>query len=306
MSKRSKRKRKRKNKLKRLFGRRKKQMLLTEKEINEKFNTVAPAGEEYWETEIDCVEACSKAPADVVIWMKPLVKVKIDALMEKYPNIEWLAYLVGNNENENKNIVEDIYIPKQQVTATKVDNIEATDFNKLPIIGVLHSHHGMGNGFSGTDHEYVNGNHDISLVISKDGVAGQVRWKTPCGAFKIVAAKVRPLMEVDFNKEEFLKTETEKIETKTYTSPYGNTPYTYQGDGGEQGRFVQKGPETGTGGRVFPNLNKQEQELVNELDNMEDEEETWSVEEETDEQNELEDGDQDQSLNDALKEAFGE
>ena len=281
-------------------------MLLTEKEINEKFNTVVHPGEEYWETEIDCVEACSKAPTEVVIWMKPLVKVKIDALMEKYPNIEWFSYLIGNNEN-NKIIVEDIYIPKQQVSATRVDNIEATDFNKLPVIGALHSHHGMGNGFSGTDHDYVNGNHDISLVISKDGVAGQVRWKTPCGALKIVGAKVRPLMEVNFNKEEFLKTETKKIEEKTYNSPYSGhavhdpTPYTYQGDGEGQGRFVQK-THVGSGGRVFPDLNKQEQELVNELENM-DEEETWSVDETDDETEVI---DQDQSLIDALNEAFGE
>lgn len=240
--------------------------------------------EEYWETEIDCVEACSKAPDEIVIWVRPLAKVKIDALMEKFPAIEWFSYLLG--EVKETYIVNDLYIPKQTVTSTSVDNIDAPDFNKLPVIGALHSHHGMGNGFSGTDHTYVNGNHNISLVISKDGVAGQVRWNTPCGALKIVNAKVKPLMEVDFDKDEFLKVETEKIEKKNYT------PINYKAGG----HFIDHDPcnhRYGLGtGRVFPALNKQEKELVDELENMEQTDDEWVNE--------------DQSLVDALKDAFGE
>jgi len=249
-------------------------------------NPVIVKEEEYWETEIDCVEACSKAPGEIVIWVRPLAKVKIDALMEKFPAIEWFSYLLG--EVKETYIVNDLYIPKQTVTSTSVDNIDAPDFNELPVIGALHSHHGMGNGFSGTDHKYVNGNHNISLVISKDGVAGQVRWNTPCGALKIVDAKVKPLMEVDFDKDEFLKVETEKIEKKTYTPNYN-----------AGGHFINHDPcNHGYGlgtGRVFPALNKEEKELVNELENMEQTEsdiDEWINE--------------DQSLVDALKDAFGE
>jgi len=251
--------------------------------------------EEYWETEIECVEKCSKAPEEVLVWIRPLAKVKIDALMEKYPSIEWFSYLLGELKTDFGYIVDDIYIPKQTVTSTSVDNIDAPDFNKLPVIGALHSHHGMGNGFSGTDHAYVNGNHDISLVISKDGVAGQVRYKTPCGALKIVDAKVKPLMEVDFDKDGFLKSETEKIEKKTYA------PVTHVGSGINYGDYGN--------GRVFPTLNQQEQDLVDELDGVDGITGTTKTETDKKDEKSVSDDDwvnEDQSLTDALKEAFGE
>lgn len=246
--------------------------------------------EEYWEIEIECVEACSKAPGEVVIWIRPLAKVKIDALMEKFPNIEWFAYMLGETGEENSFIVNDLYIPKQTVTGTSVDEIDAPDFNKLPVIGALHSHHGMGNGFSGTDHKYVNGNHNISLVISKDGVAGQVRWQTPCGALKIVDAKVKPLMEVDFDKDSFLKTETEKINEKSY----------------QTSNFVTRGAEYGLGGQVFPHLNQQEQSLVDELDQMDETEAGSDAGKKKTSTGSDEWVNEDQSLPDALKEAFGD
>ena len=276
--------RKRRENWKKFFERRKKMV--------KDFVNPTVVKEEYWEAEIECVEACSKAPGEIVIWVRPLAKVKIDALMEKFPSIEWFSYLLG--EVKESYIVNDIYIPKQTVTSTSVDEIDAPDFNKLPVIGALHSHHGMGNGFSGTDHKYVNGNHNISLVISKDGVAGQVRWNTPCGALKIVDAKVKPLMEVDFDKDEFLKVETEKIGKKTYT------PTNYNAGG----HFVNHDPcNHGYGlgtGRVFPALNKEEKELVNELENME-QTEPPGPELDVDEWI-----NEDQSLVDALKDAFGE
>jgi hypothetical protein len=136
-------------------------------------------------------------------------------LMKKYPNIEWLAYLLGD-KNEPY-IVKDLFIPQQSVTATSVTNIVCPEFNNLPVIGVIHSHHGMGNGFSGTDHEWINQNHDISLCIAKSGIAGQVRVKTPCGALKIVSAKVIvrfPKINYDF--EGWMKESTEKIGTIKY------------------------------------------------------------------------------------------
>ena len=177
--------------------------------------------EECWEVEVDTVKACSKAPEDLTIWVELLAKVKIDALMEKYPNIEWLAYLIGDPENDPYTVT-DIFIPKQVVTGTSVTDVICPEFNNLSTIGVIHSHHGMGNGFSGTDHAFVNQNHNISLVIAKDGIAGQARWTTPCGALKIITVAVKPKIEIDFDKEGFLK-ETENIDEKKYEWKGGQT-----------------------------------------------------------------------------------
>lgn len=170
-----------------------------------------------WETDIDCVEACSKAPESVTIWVTPQAKAKIDALMEKYPRIEWLAYLIGSEYT-----VEDIFVPKQRVTSVSVTDIECPEYNDLDIIGVIHSHHGMGNAFSGTDHEWINQNHNISLCIAKTGVAGQVRWKTPCNSIKMVKAVTKLKIDFEFEKDGFLEAVDELVNESTYT-------YTYHG-----------------------------------------------------------------------------
>ena len=44
-----------------------------------------------------------------------------------------------------------------------------------------------------------NQNHNLSLVIAKNGVAGQYRWKTPCGGLKIVDAKVKVIYPYFFS-----------------------------------------------------------------------------------------------------------
>lgn len=190
-----------------------------------------------WEVKIDTVSACSKAPEDITVKIGLEAKLKIDSLMEKYPAIEWLAYLIGKAEvPEIDSIAQkfvpadplhivDIHIPEQEITATSVDNIECEEFNKLNIVGVIHSHHGMGTGFSGTDHAFINGNHNLSLVIAKNGVAGQYRWTTPCGSLKIVDdVKVKVIYpDFGFDKESWLETETKKI--KKYVAPVSNYQY---------------------------------------------------------------------------------
>ena len=194
-----------------------------------------------WEVEIDQVHECSKVPKEQKVLIELFAKRKIMALMKKYPSIEWLAYLLGDKENDPYTVT-DIFIPQQVVTATSVDNIVCEQFNELPIIGVMHSHHGMGNGFSGTDHEWINQNHNISLCISKSGIAGQVRFTTPCGALKIIPAKIKvKYPESDFNFDDWVKEETEKIKTRTYTAPAVNR---WQGgvhngwQAGQSGRWI--------------------------------------------------------------------
>lgn len=181
--------------------------------------------DEYWESELDCVEECSKAPEYVEVFVHMKAKMKFDALMGKYKDIEWLAYLLGDKSviglteteaksgksNDKSYVIRDIFIPEQVVTPGNVLKVTCPEFNKLPIIGVLHSHHGMGTEFSKTDHDFVNENHDVSLVITHGKIAGQVRWKTPCGALKVVKAKVLPLYDVEFDRKSFLGKIKKKI-----------------------------------------------------------------------------------------------
>ena len=208
-------------------------------------------GRDSWEVEIDKVHNCDKVPAKQKVLIDLFVKRKINALMKKYPNIEWLAYLLGDKKEDPYHIV-DIYIPNQEVTATTVDNIQCPEFNDLPIIGVIHSHHGMGNGFSGTDHEWINQNHNISLCIAKSGIAGQVRMTTPCGALKIIEADIRvkyPDDEFDFNN--WVGEETKKIKTRTYQSNYNVGGNYYGRQGWYEGKGWHKGQPGFWRGNVF-------------------------------------------------------
>lgn len=159
-----------------------------------------------WEVELDMVDECGKAPETILVLIDPLAKTKIDLLMKTYKSREWLAYLVGEN-----NVVFDIVVPDQIASGASVTNVNFPNKNNLPIIGVIHSHHNMGAGFSGVDDEWINQNHDISIVISHTGMSGQVRWKAPCSAMKVVPANIRLNIKVDYDKDAFLKDSKEKI-----------------------------------------------------------------------------------------------
>lgn len=159
-----------------------------------------------WEVEIEQVEKCSKAPKKIELYINNLANCKIYAMMDKYPNIEWLAYLLGKD-----NKITDIFIPNQKISQVSITNIKCDEYNDLPIIGVIHSHHGMGNGFSSTDDEWINANHDISICISNSGMNGQVRWKTPCGSIKIIKAKINNFDNKNFDKNKFIKSVEGKL-----------------------------------------------------------------------------------------------
>lgn len=171
--------------------------------------TISNPRDDAWEVKLDMVSACSKAPETILVLINPLAKTKIDLLMEKYKSREWLAYLVGKN-----NVVLDIVIPDQIASGASVTDVDFPNEKNLPIIGVIHSHHNMGAGFSGTDDEWINQNHNISIVISHTGMKGQVRWKSPCGAMKIVPATIRLNIQVDYDRSAFLKEADEKIKSR--------------------------------------------------------------------------------------------
>jgi hypothetical protein len=188
--------------------------------------------EDFWETKIDEVKECSKAPSSIQINMHQIVIQKIKLLNEKFKNIEWLAYLVGKEYE-----VEDLYIPHQEVSSVTVDKIESPEYNKHNIIGVIHSHHSMGNTFSGTDDEYINQNHDISIcVTSKMDMNAQIRWKTPCGSTKIINGHVNKYFTKDISwVDGFFKEIDEKIKEKTINLP---SIYTSWNDYKRNGNFI--------------------------------------------------------------------
>ena len=191
-----------------------------------------PSRKDAWEVKIDTLTECGKAPESIPVWFLPLAKVKVDFLMDKMEGTEWLAYLLGDKINF---VVTDIWVPEQEVTSTCVDNVDCPEYNRLSVIGVIHSHHTMGNGFSGTDNDWINQNHVVSLCVSNNGIKGHVRWKTPCGGLKFVEAKAQLKLETDFNEEKFGKLVESNVKKKTWQHSGNYTAY-------RQGQYKQYYP----------------------------------------------------------------
>jgi len=165
---------------------------------------------DFWETDIKIVDSCGTIPKSIDVVVMPEVVAKIDALMNNYDRMEWLAYLVGDKET---NTITDIVIPEQKVTPVNVFVEGSVD---VPIVGVIHSHHDMGNNFSHTDDEFINANHDISLCVSKSGIQGQVRVKTECDKYALTDANVLQ-WNGGVNIDEFLKQADTLITVKSYS-----------------------------------------------------------------------------------------
>jgi len=197
--------------------------------------------DEAWETEVDCVNACGKAPSEITIYMMPLVKEQIEALMKEYKNIEWLAYLVGEWKDAETPIVKELFVPDQKVTAGSVTDIDCPEHNDLSIIGVIHSHHNMGHNFSQTDEDWINMNHNISIVVSHTGMAAIVRWRTPCGSLMKLTAKTKLWYSVDFDSKGFLDEAKKKIK-RDVVQPISSGYYNgdYGGRGGMYGNDWQR------------------------------------------------------------------
>lgn len=180
-----------------------------------------------WEVKIETVTACSKCAASVVVEIEPLVKAKIDALMKEYAHREWLGYLIGEGFR-----VKDIVIPNQTATATSVTDVVVPPEWPANIVirGVIHSHHHMGIGFSGTDDEWINQNHDISILVNHNKMEAQVRQRTACGAMLISKADVRVVYPSTFSLEDFIAEAKERIAAPTYNQSYvyygGNIKHT--------------------------------------------------------------------------------
>jgi hypothetical protein len=179
-----------------------------------------------WSNDLKIITKCEYAPSTFNVTFNRIVKNKIDLLMKRYKNTEWLAYLVGVdgaldiNANEPF-IIGDILLPEQEVTGTTIHVLKPLHGKK--IVGVIHSHHTMGAFFSSTDIEYINSNHKLSIVVSTTGYKAQVRWDSPCGSSVIVPANVGVAEEVLFDVEGFLSHANDQIIEKTITMGVAKT-----------------------------------------------------------------------------------
>lgn len=162
------------------------------KEEESKLQNENRDNDEYFEVEIDHVKKCSKVPNELVVNIEDSVLEVFKKFMKWAGKQEWLAYLKGKydpNKPEEEAFINGIVLPNQDASSALVHNIHVDDYEN--VIGVIHSHHEMGIGFSGHDWDFINGNHHISLLISKKEITGVARAFTPCGALKRMNVKMK-------------------------------------------------------------------------------------------------------------------
>lgn len=127
-----------------------------------------------------------------VVIIERNAKDKIEALMAKFPDTEWLAFLDGR-ETEEGFLITDLRIPLQSVSVADCDDVEFVP--SASHIGVIHSHHTMGAFFSFTDKKYLNSSNTVSVVVAKKGngaieAQAVLRLVTPSGRWVKVEAEV--------------------------------------------------------------------------------------------------------------------
>lgn len=189
-------------------------------------NSQNPKG--VWDSDIksEYVKECGNMSKSVKIFLTSNLRWKISVLMKVFGNIEWLGYLVpvdlgGNVDNRYDFIFDDVLIPYQIVTGTKVDEIDDRN-GTLSTQYVIHSHgiNSVLNNFSSVDDDYINDNNDVSILFSGNDVIAEVRVKTPCGKFIRIASKDVEVKVGDSNTKplcewkDFVKNIKEKIKVR--------------------------------------------------------------------------------------------
>lgn len=208
---------------------------------------------ECWESDMKFIGSCGMLPKNFNIHFSSKTQAKIDILMKEKDGIEWLCFLVGEvNWKDNKAIVHDLFIPdKQDIGVAHVDEIDVGDESiRKSFIGVIHSHHTMGAFFSQDDWEFLNKNHDISIVVSTTGYKSVVRFKTKCGSYTHVEGNILNYISLDEEeKEDFIK----EVRSKICSMRKVELPFPYIGDYSVFDEIRKQKEEQGEYNKTLPN-----------------------------------------------------
>jgi hypothetical protein len=167
---------------------------------------------ECWEIEtkdrVEILSSCGKIRTEPLVLGLEVMS-KIRGLMEKFPKLEWLAYL-----REHDGVIDELWVPPQKVGAASV---EVTDAGSSIDHGVIHSHNSMKAFFSGTDDDYLNNTYDFSIVTAFGDrdleFAGVRKLKTECGG--IVVAKTE-VLEAVLSPDKVFSEEVAHLITEKY------------------------------------------------------------------------------------------
>lgn len=128
--------------------------------------------------------SCPEQATLVFITLLPMQQI---SALHRATKGEWLAYLDGYYDAKGNPVITSLRVPEQVATTGNVDHIEWVDSPNH--IGVIHSHHTLQCSFSGTDHQYINANHKLSVLVRTDpkdtqwgfNLTSELRQDVSCG-----------------------------------------------------------------------------------------------------------------------------
>lgn len=173
-----------------------------------------PPDSDVWESKIDCITECPhKSKLKIHISLE--VVLKLQYLQTQFPDHEFTVYGDMLLQDE-KYILNDIIIPKQTVSFAAVDDIVVEGNHNT----IIHKHPGKTpGGFSGTDNEFANSNHDFSILIGSEGlngVLGIARKKVECG--RLMKAELEFVITTPSVTDEKFLSSINNIEKKVWAT----------------------------------------------------------------------------------------
>jgi len=166
--------------------------------------------EQCWTSELQVHKKCPYNEPIKLVFSE--MQIKTIQKMDKEFELEFSIYFnVGESKDGSFRITE-MWVPEQEVTSVSVDYLDPKD-----ACGVIHKHPSGMNVFSTTDEEFINANHDFSLLLVDGAIkTATARKKMPCGS--ILQIPVKTVIESKQNPEviKFVDDAKTKIKERTY------------------------------------------------------------------------------------------
>ena len=138
-----------------------------------------------WDVDVKpLAEECkcsAESKTKIVVSEKTLRQIK--TLCSKFPDLEWMAELVGKQEDDGSYVVDELQLFEQEVMGASVEYTSKgnVDKSKIASLGWIHSHNKMGAFLSGTDIKTASFSL-ISLVVNNEmQFGGKIKKTMPCG-----------------------------------------------------------------------------------------------------------------------------
>lgn len=195
------------------------QYLIPPKDEAKTYGTQRRASKECFTTAAQELKTCGAIDISVKPVRMPVeVSVQIDALMDKYPGDEWLAYLIGQEKPDGFYITK-LHIPPQEVNGSAVE-VEEGIACPPSTIGTIHSHNRMSAFFSGTDDSFVCKNHPVTIVVGTGSTKWACKVKTtlPCNHFISTETPLAIMYSVKADIDSIIEQADANISKKTYTN----------------------------------------------------------------------------------------